>query len=196
MPTLLSANGHGTGAARDADTVDAVDAEFARRSAGLRRVERRSVLTAPVLALRERMGGAGTIDRTAHGRHELQRGLDTAGPARPTPGGAMSPAARLGAAAIVVLTLVLAAVGSVVELPTLRASGRRGLLFALLGVAPSCSSRRCPSHGSPFLAVTGSLVGTIRHRLHHGDLPHMGADGPFRRCRRAHRGGARRLGTA
>ncbi|MCS6582694.1 glycosyltransferase [Curtobacterium citreum] len=155
------ANGHGTGAARDADTVDAVDAEFAATKRRLRRVERRSVLTAPVLALRERMGGAGTIDRTAHGRHELQRGLDTAGPARPTPGGAMSPAARLGAAAIVVLTLVLAAVGSVVELPTLRASAVAVFLFALLGVAPMLLVRPMSLARFAVLAVTGSLVGTI-----------------------------------
>jgi hypothetical protein len=127
----------------------------------LRRVERRSVLTAPVLALRERMGGAGTIDRTAHGRHELQRGLDTTGPARPTPGGAMGPAARLGAAGIVVLTLVLAAVGSVVELPTLRSSAVAVFLFALLGVAPMLLVRPMSLARFAVLAVTGSLVGTI-----------------------------------
>lgn len=147
--------------ANAADGVDAVDAEFAATTRRLRRVERRSVLTAPVLALRERMGGAGTIDRTAHGRHELQRGLDTAGPARPTPGGAMSPAARLGAAAIVVLTLVLAAVGSVVELPTLRASAVAVFLFALLGVAPMLLVRPMALARFAVLAVTGSLVGTI-----------------------------------
>ncbi|MBF4615991.1 glycosyltransferase [Curtobacterium sp. VKM Ac-1376] len=151
---------HVAGADASGD-VDAVDAEFVATRRRLRGVERRSVLTAPLLALRERMGGAGTIDRTAHGRHELQRGLDTTGAARPTPGGSMGPAARLGAAAIVVLTLVLAAVGSVFGLPSLRASAIAVFLFAVLGVAPMLLVRPMPLARFAVLAVTASLVGTI-----------------------------------
>lgn len=144
-----------------AGSVGAVDAEFAVTARKLRGVERRSVATAPFLALRERLGGAGTIDRTARGRHELQRGLGTAGAAHPGPGGAMGPAARLVAAALPVLALVIAAVGSVAGLPVLRGSAIGVFLFALLGVAPLLLLRPMPLARFSVFAVTGSFVGTI-----------------------------------
>ncbi|WP_144765609.1 glycosyltransferase [Curtobacterium sp. 9128] len=144
-----------------AGVLDAVDAEFASTKRRLRGVERRSVLGAPFLALRERIGGAGTIDRTARGRHELQRGLASAGPARPTPNGAMGPAARLAASGLVVLTLLAAAVGSLAGLPVLRASAVGVFLFALLGVAPMLLVRPMPLPRFVVFSVTASLVGTI-----------------------------------
>lgn len=140
---------------------DAVDTEFAATARRLRGVERRSVLSAPFLALRERVGGAGTIDRTAHGRHQLQRGLDGAGPARREDSDAMGPVARLLAAALPVLALVVAAIGSVAGLPVLRASAIGVFLFALLGVAPLLLVRPMPLARFSVFAVTGSLVGTI-----------------------------------
>ncbi len=156
--------GHGAGTVgHGAGTVgrDAVDAEFTATTRRLRRVERRSVLTAPFLALRERLGGAGTIDRTAHGRHQLQRGLATTHAPRPTQDDAMGPVARLAAAAVVVLTLLLAAVGSVADLGALRASAVAVFLFALLGVAPMLLVRPVPLARFAVFAVTASLVGTI-----------------------------------
>ncbi|ROS72038.1 glycosyl transferase family 2 [Curtobacterium sp. PhB130] len=145
----------------DARPLDAVDEAFVATKRRLRGVERRSALTAPFLAARERLGGAGTIDRTAHGRHELQRGLETAGAARPVASDAMGPAARLVAAGIVVMSLVLAAVGSVLGLPALRGSAIGVFLFALLGVAPLLLVRPMPLARFAVLAVTGSLAGTI-----------------------------------
>ncbi|MFJ3382527.1 MULTISPECIES: glycosyltransferase [unclassified Curtobacterium] len=145
----------------DVHPLDAVDEAFVATKRRLRGVERRSALTAPFLAARERLGGAGTIDRTAHGRHELQRGLESAGAARPVASDAMGPTARLVAAGIVVLSLVLAAVGSVLGLPTLRGSAIGVFLFALLGVAPLLLVRPMPLARFAVLAVTGSLVGTI-----------------------------------
>ncbi|MCY1695789.1 glycosyltransferase [Curtobacterium sp. SL109] len=154
-----------TGVEPDADTgavpADAVDAEFRATKHRLRGVERRSVLTAPFLALRERLGGAGTIDRTARGRHELERGLSTAGPARTTENGAMGPIARLVAAGIVLATLLLAAIGTLAGLPVLRASAIAVYLFALLGVAPLLLVRPMPLARFAAFAVTASLVGTI-----------------------------------
>ena len=143
------------------DALDAVDAEFAATARKLRGVERRSVATAPFLALRERLGGAGTIDRTARGRHELQRGLGTAGAARPGVHGTMGPAARLTAAALPVLALLVAAVGAVSGLPVLRGSAIGVFLFALLGVAPLLLVRPMPLARFSVFAVTGSFVGTI-----------------------------------
>lgn len=143
------------------EPLDVVDAEFAATKRRLRGIERRSAFTAPFLALRERIGGAGTIDRTAHGRHELQRGLEHAGPARPAPSGAMGPGARLAAAALVVLTLVVAAVGSLAGLPDLRAAAIGVFLFALLGVAPLLLVRPMPLARFAVFAVAASLVGTI-----------------------------------
>ena len=143
------------------DALDAVDAEFAATARKLRGVERRSVATAPFLALRERLGGAGTIDRTARGRHELQRGLGTAGAARPGVHGTMGPAARLTAAALPVLALLVAAVGTVSGLPVLRGSAIGVFLFALLGVAPLLLVRPMPLARFSVFAVTGSFVGTI-----------------------------------
>jgi len=140
---------------------DAVSTEFAVTARRLRGVERRSVLTAPALALRERLGGAGTIDRTERGRHELQRGLDTAGPTRSSTPGAMGPVARLVAAGLPVATLVVAALGVALGLPVLRASAIGVFLFALLGVAPLLLVRPMPLARFAVLAVTGSLVGTI-----------------------------------
>lgn len=141
---------------------DVVDSEFAATRRRLRAVERRSVVAAPFLALRERIGGAGTIDRTAHGRHELQRGLATAAPAQPPAvGAAMGPVTRLLAAALVVATLVTAAVGSLAGLPTLRASAVAVFLFALLGVAPLLLLRPMPLARFAVFAVSGSLIGTI-----------------------------------
>ncbi|MGU3411556.1 glycosyltransferase [Microbacterium sp. M1A1_1b] len=141
--------------------LDVVDSEFAATRRRLRGVERRGVLAAPFLTLRERMGGAGTIDRTAGGRHELRRGLESAGPARLVTGNAMGPLARLAAAALVTLTLLTAAVGSLAGLPTLRASAVAVFLFALLGVAPLLLLRPMPLARFAVLAVSGSLVGTI-----------------------------------
>ncbi|MFZ6993534.1 glycosyltransferase [Curtobacterium sp. RRHDQ66] len=143
------------------EPLDVVDAEFAATKRRLRGVERRSAFTAPFLAMRERMGGAGTIDRTAHGRHELQRGLEGAGPAREVPTGAMGPAARLVASGLVVGVLVLAAVGQLVGVPVLRASATAVFLFALLGVAPLLFLRPMPLARFAVFAVTGSFVATI-----------------------------------
>ncbi|MGN8050893.1 glycosyltransferase [Curtobacterium sp. 22159] len=140
---------------------DAVDAEFAVTARKLRAVERRSVLTAPFLALAARAGGAGTIDRTAHGRHELERGLAGSGPVRPVDARAMGPVARLAAAGLVVLTLLLAAVGSLSGLPVLRGSAVGVFLFALLGVAPLLLVRPMALARFSAFAVTASLVGTI-----------------------------------
>ncbi|OII37512.1 hypothetical protein BIU98_15490 [Curtobacterium sp. MMLR14_010] len=145
----------------DAARADSVDTEFSATARRLRGVERRSVLAAPFLALRERLGGAGTIDRTASGRHELQRGLGSAGPGQPVVSNAMSPTGRLLAAGLVVLALVTAAVGSIAGLPTLRASTVAVFLFALLGVAPLLLLRPMPLARFAVFAVSGSLVGTI-----------------------------------
>lgn len=144
-----------------ASEADAVDGEFAATRRRLRGVERRSALVGPLLTLRERMGGAGTIDRTARGRHELQRGLASAVPAQSGTGDAMGPVARLLAAALVVATLVTAAVGSLAGFPTLRASAVAVFLFALLGVAPLLLLRPMPLARFAAFAVSGSLVGTI-----------------------------------
>ncbi|WP_248705109.1 glycosyltransferase [Curtobacterium sp. MWU13-2055] len=146
----------------DADRVpDAVDAEFAATQRRLRGVEQRSVLTAPFLALVERLRGGGTIDRNARGRHELRHGLASAGPARPLAVDAMSPIARLTAAAIVVLTLLVAGVAAIAGLPVLRGSAIGVYLFALLGVAPLLLVRPMPLARFSVFAVTASLVGTI-----------------------------------
>ncbi|WP_439691911.1 glycosyltransferase [Curtobacterium sp. SP.BCo] len=160
---VVAADGVGAGAdgSASAAAADAVDAEFAATARRLRGVERRSVAAAPLLALRERLGGAGTIDRTAHGRHELQRGLATAGPARPGTGAAMRPTARLVAAALPVLALVVAALGTVLDLPVVRGSAIGVFLFALLGVAPMLLVRPMPLARFAVFAVTGSFVGTI-----------------------------------
>ncbi|GAA3337458.1 hypothetical protein GCM10017714_04580 [Curtobacterium pusillum] len=150
-----------------AGPVGAVDVEFAETARRLRRVERRSVLTAPILALAERLGGAGTIDRTAHGRHELQRGLERGAEdvrehgGEAAPGSAMGPVARLGAAGLVVLTLVVAGLGTVLGVPVLRGSAIGVFLFALLGVAPMLLVRPMPLARFALLSVTASLVGTI-----------------------------------
>ncbi|MBF4608581.1 glycosyltransferase [Curtobacterium sp. VKM Ac-1393] len=140
---------------------DAVDAEFAATQRRLRGVERRSVLTAPFLALTERLRGGGTIDRNARGRHELRHGLASAGPARPVAVDAMSPIARLTAAGIVVLTLLVAGVAAIAGLPVLRGSAIGVYLFALLGVAPLLLVRPMPLARFSVFAVTASLVGTI-----------------------------------
>jgi hypothetical protein len=170
----IDRTGSDTGSGADDDTddpagaagtsvgsADAVDTEFATTARRLRGVERRSVASGPFLALRERLGGAGTIDRTARGRHELQRGLDSAGPARRAASGAMGPGGRLVAAALPVLALVIAAIGSVAGLPVLRASAIAVFLFALLGVAPLLLVRPMPLARFAVFAVTGSLVATI-----------------------------------
>lgn len=73
----------------------------------------------------------------------------------------MGPAARLTAAATVVATLVVALVGTVADLPTLRGSAVGVFLFALLGVAPLLLVRPMPLARFAVLAVAGSLVGTI-----------------------------------
>lgn len=140
---------------------DAVDTEFAATRRRLRGVERRSVLAAPFLALTERLRGGGTIDRNARGRHELRHGLASAGPARPVAVDAMSPVARLTAAAIVVLTLLVAGVAALAGLPVLRGSAIGVYLFALLGVAPMLLVRPMPLARFSVFAVTASLVGTI-----------------------------------
>lgn len=140
---------------------DAVDTEFAATRRRLRGVERRSVLAAPFLALTERLRGGGTIDRNARGRHELRHGLASAGPARPVAVDAMSPVARLTAAAIVVLTLLVAGVAALAGLPVLRGSAIGVYLFALLGVAPLLLVRPMPLARFSVFAVTASLVGTI-----------------------------------
>ncbi|MDT0233624.1 glycosyltransferase [Curtobacterium sp. BRB10] len=140
---------------------DAVDTEFAATRRRLRGVERRSVLAAPFLALTERLRGGGTIDRNARGRHELRHGLASAGPARPAAVDAMSPVARLTAAAIVVLTLLVAGVAALAGLPVLRGSAIGVYLFALLGVAPLLLVRPMPLARFSVFAVTASLVGTI-----------------------------------
>lgn len=140
---------------------DAVDTEFAATRRRLRGVERRSVLAAPFLALTERLRGGGTIDRNARGRHELRHGLASAGPARPVAVDAMSPIARLTAAAIVVLTLLVAGVAALTGLPVLRGSAIGVYLFALLGVAPMLLVRPMPLARFSVFAVTASLVGTI-----------------------------------
>jgi len=136
---------------------DLVEAEFAETARRLRRVQRRSVLAAPVLALAERLRGGGTIDRTRHGRHEL---ADAAAhlPARD---GAMGPAARLAAAGLVVLTLLGAGLGTVLDLPELRGSAVGVFLFALLGVAPMLLLRPMPLARFALFSVAASLVGTI-----------------------------------
>ncbi|WFR66468.1 hypothetical protein P9139_16890 [Curtobacterium flaccumfaciens] len=150
----------GTGSA-DSGMLDAVDTEFAATARNLRGVERRSVFTAPFLALAARLGGAGTIDRTAHGRHELERGLAGAVAVRPADRGVMSPVGRLTAAGVVVLTLVVAAVGALCGLPAVRGAAVGVFLFALLGVAPMLLLRPMPLARFSVFAVTGSLVGTI-----------------------------------
>jgi hypothetical protein len=174
---------HAGGTAAAAGTADAVDAAFAGTARRLRRVEQRSVLTGGLVALGARLGGAGTIDRTAHGRHELRRGLAGTGDAgdtadtgaasqgstpwsadaarRAVASDAMGPVARLVAAGLVVLALVLAAVGSVAGLPTLRGSAVGVFLFALLGVAPMLLVRPMPLARFAVFSVTASLVGTI-----------------------------------
>ncbi|MFS0730895.1 glycosyltransferase family 2 protein [Curtobacterium sp. 1P10AnD] len=146
-------------ASGDADAVPAlagVEAAWTDTSRRLRRVERRSVLTAPFLALAERLGGAGTIDRTRHGRHELA----TVAPAPAHPG-AMGPAARLTAAGLVVVTLLAAAVGAAFDLPELRGSAIGVFLFAVVGVAPMLLLRPMPLARFALFAVTTSIVGTI-----------------------------------
>lgn len=148
-------------ASADGRVPDAVDAEFAATQRRLRGVERRSVLTAPFLALTERLRGGGTIDRNARGRHELRHGLASAGAARPVAVDAMSPIARLTAAGIVVLTLLVAGVAAIAGLPVLRGSAIGVYLFALLGVAPMLLVRPMPLARFSVFAVTASLVGTI-----------------------------------
>ncbi|MEG8035986.1 glycosyltransferase [Sphingomonas sp. LR61] len=133
----------------DADRVpDAVDAEFAATQRRLRGVEQRSVLTAPFLALVERLRGGGTIDRNARGRHELRHGLASAGPARPLAVDAMSPIARLTAAAIVVLTLLVAGVAAIAGLPVLRGVRSACTCSRCSASHPCCSSARCRWHAS------------------------------------------------
>ncbi|MEK6311763.1 MAG: glycosyltransferase family 2 protein [Curtobacterium sp.] len=133
-----------------------VEAAWTDTSRRLRRVERRSVLVAPFLALAERLGGAGTIDRTRHGRHELA----TVAPA-PVHPGVMGPAARLTAAGLVVVTLLAAAVGAAFDIPVLRGSAVGVLLFAVVGVAPMLLLRPMPLARFALFAVTTSIVGTI-----------------------------------
>lgn len=150
------------GAARASGAADAVparvgvEAAWTDTSRRLRRVERRSVLVAPFLALAERLGGAGTIDRTRHGRHELA----TVAPAPVLPG-AMGPAARLTAAGLVVVTLLVAAVGAAFDLPVVRGSAIGVFLFAVVGVAPMLLLRPMPLARFALFAVTTSIVGTI-----------------------------------
>ncbi|WP_049976487.1 glycosyltransferase family 2 protein, partial [Curtobacterium sp. B8] len=134
-------------------SVEAAWTDTARR---LRRVERRSVVTAPFLALAERLGGAGTIDRTSRGRHELA----TAAPA-PVATGVMGPAARLTAAALVVVTLLAAAIGAAFDVPVLRGSAVGVFLFAVVGIAPMLLLRPMPLARFTLLAVSTSIVGTI-----------------------------------
>ncbi|WP_058726473.1 glycosyltransferase [Curtobacterium luteum] len=154
-----------TGAPGAADGAAAADAVPARAgveeawnhtSRRLRRVERRSVFVAPFLALAERLGGAGTIDRTRHGRHELATIAST--PVHP---GVMGPAARLTAAGLVVVTLLAAAVGAASGLPVLRGSAIGVFLFAVVGVAPMLLLRPMPLARFALFAVTTSIVGTI-----------------------------------
>jgi GT2 family glycosyltransferase len=159
--SIGSGSSVGSGPSVGSRSSGAVDAEFAATARHLRGVERRSVVSAPFLALRERLGGAGTIDRTAKGRHELERGLDGAGPARHVVSGAMGPEARLVAAVLPVLALVVAALGSVTGLPVVRASAIGVFLFALLGVGPLLLVRPMPLARFSVFAVTASLVGTI-----------------------------------
>ncbi|PCN46586.1 hypothetical protein Csp2054_16435 [Curtobacterium sp. 'Ferrero'] len=135
----------------------AVQAEWAGTTRRLRRVEQRSLLSAPFLALAERMRGGGTIDRTRHGRHELAA---AAAPA-PTSHDVMGPGARIAAAALVVVTLLVAAVGTVLQVPVVRGSAIGVFLFALLGVAPLLLLRSMHLARFALLAVSGSLVGTI-----------------------------------
>ncbi|GGK86245.1 hypothetical protein GCM10009769_00070 [Curtobacterium luteum] len=134
-------------------SVEAAWTDTARR---LRRVERRSVVTAPFLALAERLGGAGTIDRTSRGRHELA----TAAPA-PVATGVMGPAARLTAAALVVVTLLAAAIGAAFDVPVLRGSAVGVFLFAVVGIAPMLLLRPMPLARFTLFAVSTSIVGTI-----------------------------------
>ncbi|MCS6572940.1 glycosyltransferase [Curtobacterium flaccumfaciens pv. flaccumfaciens] len=144
-----------------ARATDPVDAEFAATERRLRGVERRSVLTAPVLALVERLRGGGTIDRTARGRHELRHGLAGTRSGRPVVADAMGPLTRLSAAGLVTATLLVAVVGAVGDLPVLRGSAIGVFLFALLGVAPLLLVRPMPLARFSVFAVTASLVGTI-----------------------------------
>lgn len=144
-----------------ARATDPVDAQFAATERRLRGVERRSVLTAPVLALVERLRGGGTIDRTARGRHELRHGLAGTRSGRPVVADAMGPLTRLSAAGLVTATLLVAVVGAVGDLPVLRGSAIGVFLFALLGVAPLLLVRPMPLARFSVFAVTASLVGTI-----------------------------------
>lgn len=149
---------------------DAVDDAFRATSRRLRRVERRSVLTGGALAFAERIAGAGTIDRTRHGRHELAAAAPShptapTGPAGTTVGPAgtamMGPGSRLTAAGLVVATLLVAALGTVLDLPVLRGSAIGVFLFALLGVAPMLLVRPMPLPRFALFSVAGSFVGTI-----------------------------------
>ncbi|WP_065964698.1 glycosyltransferase [Curtobacterium sp. UCD-KPL2560] len=136
---------------------DGVEAEYAATSRRLRRVEQRSVVTGPVRALAERLRGGGTLARTAHGRH----GLAEAGAELPLAAGTMGPLARLVAAAVVVLTLVAAAAGAALELPTLRGAAIGTFLFAVVGVAPVLLLRPMPLARFALFSVTTSIVATI-----------------------------------
>ncbi len=142
-------------AREDAARVD-VEAAWADTSRRLRRVERRSVLVAPFLALAERLGGAGTIDRSGHGRHQLAA-------VAPAPGhpGVMGPAARLAAAGLVVVTMLAAAAGASFDVPVLRGSAVGVFLFAVVGIAPMLLLRPMPLARFVLFAVTTSVVGTI-----------------------------------
>ncbi|WJX99013.1 glycosyltransferase family 2 protein [Curtobacterium sp. 458] len=146
----------GVAAATAGPALAGVEEAWNDTSRRLRRVERRSVLVAPFLALAERLGGAGTIDRTRHGRHELA----TVAPAPVLPG-AMGPAARLTAAGLVVVTLLVAAVGAAFDLPVVRGSAIGVFLFAVVGVAPMLLLRPMPLARFALFAVTTSIVGTI-----------------------------------